>query len=399
MSLLELLFARPDEASVVASHLTMVDLAALRGVSRAARGWAQGQMRQKLGADGLVRCGTNDLTLDLVTMRFRKGIDPHDRGTLLYTGVRTVNAHGQKCSLLVRPRDRRYALCWDTFADASRAQRLYAHSTPVRVLRPLVLPRTHPDGREGLLVLSPCGNAHDFIPFAKVARFVAGGLPPSELHEHDYAPELHRTDESANWDAHVRAAGLYESALYIPALGGVVYGLQGTLCFKRYDRKGGFDGPVVALPFAHSLGNPPITPIACTYAYDAAVGTLLVVGGRLSSGRKASRVYSFPLRDYLKIAGPAGNTLMTTWGARPVRTDDARAHSPPHLFVPVGTLQHPRAWCHAHLAHGGRVLVVWGGKGKHDRHPSALEVFYRSPTTDRWAPMWSPVACPDNVVW
>ena len=374
MNLLDFLTRRPDEASVVARHLALPDLAAFRKVSRGARGWAHRAMREKLGAGGVVPCGTNGLTLDLVTMRFAGNADAHDRGSLFWTGIQTVNAEGLVCRLLVRTRDRRYSLCWAVFADACKTQRLFAHTPVATGMRPLVLPRVQPDGRAGILVLSPCGSAHDFIAYDEVAQFVATGLPGSTLHEHDYVPQLHCCRPGSEWDHHVHTSGLYEAAAYVLPLQGVVFSAgQTTLSFVRYDRFRGFHGPVIALPFRHTI---PHVPTACTYAYEHTTGTLYVVGGKLDTGRKSAAIYAFPLLGYLK---------QNTAGRQ--------------QFVRVATLRHARAWCHVQFADSGRVMLVWGGKGKMDRHPGALEVLYRHPVATKWAHMRTVVACPDNVVW
>lgn len=397
--LVDFLTRRPDEASQVLKHLSLPELAALQPVSRRMRTWARSAMREKLGYGGLVACGTNHLTLDLVTMRFVQGVDAHDRGDVFYTGVGTLNRNKVKSRLLVRCRERRYSLCWDNYADESNAQHLWAHSTPPCVMRPLVLPRTERNGAEGILVVSPCGSMHDFVAYENLARFIAHGKPKSELRIEDYFPALHRTHLSPPWETHARVCGLYESAVHVPALRGVVYGLQGVLCFVRYDPRRGFHGNVVALPLSHSLGGVAAVPSACTYAYDHHGGILYVVGGKLPTGRKSGVIYAFPLRKYLGFVQcrPNSNTRMSGNGVRPVWVDDVRKQGFAYLFRQVGSLRHARAWCHVRFAHKGEVMLVWGGKGKLDKHPSALELFHLQ--DDEWRRMQTPLACPDNVAW
>lgn len=402
--LVSFLTRRPDEASQVLKYLSLPEVSALQGVCRPLRTWARSGMRSMLGGGGRVSCGTNNLTLDLVTMRFDGGLDAHDRGDVFYTGCRTRNRNGQLARVLVRSQARRYTLCWDVFADASRSQRLWAHTMLPSVMRPLVLPRVE-NARTGIMVVSPCGTGHDFVAYADLARLVTRGKPGSELRVYDFFPVLHRTRESRAWDSHARVCGLYESAAYAPSLNGVVYGLQGVLCFIRYDCQIGFHGDVVALPLKHSLGDIVLVPAASTYAYDPHGGVLYVVGGKLSTGRKSGAVYSFPLRRYLTevaAARPNSNTRMSAYGVCPVWLDSRSKLKGPdfaYLFRRVGTLRHPRAWCHVRFAHQGKVILVWGGKGKFDKHPSALELFLLQGKPPRWRQMQTPLACPDNVVW
>tara|TARA_B100001057_G_scaffold294394_1_gene294487 strand:- start:4593 stop:5795 length:1203 start_codon:yes stop_codon:yes gene_type:complete len=396
-NLVHFLRTRPDEASMIVKHLSLLDVANLQSVCRDLRPWSQGAMRQILGNQGQVVCGTDGLQLDLLSMRFTGGMGP-DRGVLFFTGLFTQNGAGETCRVLLRSCNSRYSLCWDTFNNASpRSQKLKAHTHAMHVIRPLMLPAEFPDRQtlglcKGLLIVSPCGHdQHDFIPYDQMAEFIDSGQG-GEYTELSLFNELYEVDKNTQWSQAVTPGCLYESAVYVQELQGVVYGNYDMLCFKSYCPRKGFSGKVTALPLAHSVRRH-LIPHATTLAYEPFSGTLYVVGGKLPSGRKSGAVYAFALREYL-LCYPHGNTQVTSTGIFPIRTVN-KAQYPGHrfLFHTVCNLRHERAWCAVRFAHQGKVMIVWGGQGKGNKHPSAVEIFYNL------VPFNIPLASPDNVIW
>ena len=396
-NLVNFLRMRPDEASIVMEHLSLLEVASLQSVCRELRSWSQKAMRQILGNDGRVACGTDGLHLDLLTMRF-SGDMADDRGILFFTGLYTKNGAGATCRVLLRSCNSKYSLCWDTFNNATpRSQKLKAHTHTLHVLRPLMLPAEFPDRKtlglcKGLLIVSPCGqDQHDFIPYDKMADFIDRGHG-GEYTELSLFNELYEVDKNPEWSQAVTPGCLYESATYIQELKGVVYGNYDMLCFKSYCPKKGFYGNVTALPLAHSLRRH-LIPQATTIAYEPFSGKLYLIGGKLPSGRKSGAVYTFALREYL-LHYQDSNTQVTSTGIHPIRTIN-RALFPEHpfLFHKKCQLRHERAWCAVRFAHKGRVMIIWGGQGKGNKHPSAVEIFYDL------KPLNIPLASPDNVVW
>lgn len=395
MNLLTFLLTRHDEASIVIKHLTILDVASLQPVCRGLRSWSRRATREMLGNNGIVACGTHGLTLDLLSMRLSGPTTP-DQGILFFTGLHTTNTVGKTCRVLLRCNNSRYSLRWDVFDNATpRSQRLLAHTHGAHVLRPLMLPATV-GLCDGLLIVSPCGSGdkHDFIPHAHMAEFIDTGNGNEEKHMQLF-DQLYETNKHPAWARHVTSGCLYESAAHVPELGGVLYTNWDTMCFNGYCPKNGFIGKPVALPLAHSLRRC-LIPRASTLAYDAFSGTLYMVGGKLNNGRKSGVVYAFALREYLRCFAnaPDANTQVTDAGVFPVRTASKSIH-PGHkfLFQPVCYLQHERSWCAVRFAHQGKVMIVWGGQGKGNKSPSAIEIFYKH------RPLNLPVASPDNVVW
>lgn len=417
-TLLDFLESRADESRLVLDHLSLFDIARLGGVSRRFHAWSKRALRLCLGNKGIVPCGTAELELDLVSMKFRKGVDrtwdcvDDSTGCLFFSGLFTQNNVGKTCRVLVHTSTTcKFTLQWDCFPFFKPPQqnKLKAQSKccavrqpthPVRdVLRPLVLPAELPGEngtQKGLLILNPSGHSeHDFIAHDRLLTYIEYGWGNQYI-QHCFMNVLYKVEENYAWDQRCSSRGLYQAAIYVPELQGIVYSNFDVMCFKRYHPRQGFTGPVIALPFAHSIDKVHL-PEVPTLAYEPFAGTLYVIGGILSNQRKSNSVYVFALRDYIEEFHRMhnGNTVVKDDGVFPASSVQKVIY-PGHkfLFQDSGiSLRFERVWCAARFANQGKVLIIWGGKGKGNKHPSAVEIFYQM------IPLSDPLSSPDNIIW
>jgi hypothetical protein len=441
--LLTFLERRSDEGAQIMKHFEIFDIAKMKQLNRRYKAWGDKMMRKMIGNNGKMIMGQKNLTLDLVNFSIE-----HDdclvsdfvseSGSTFFTGVRLFDSEKRPYRLLIRTTYTNYTLVIDeefrdfTFKSKMTSARLSStFHNPGQIVRPLVLPFLHEINRlNGLLIVSPSIHTpSDFVSFYHLNKYVHFGevYAEDDYEIRDYlypedpdfniAEELYEVSKYPEMKEQLfRNHILYDSALYIPELKGVVYSNFNTVCFRKYNddfdtesirtfmkhmgkdkalmRKQKFrlwfKGPIWALPLSRAVTFQN-TPVGLTFAYNSNFGTLIAVGGRRDTGRKFETVYEFPLAQFIK-QHPSGNSIKTELGIFTEKYDENLK------FSTIGYLTYPRICCGIRFGLKGRLMIIYGGKGVRNSSPSMIEIFYLSPTQKKWLKFQKFVTSPDVVI-